>query len=125
MRNAKFTNACRECIFAFFISASMLTVVGAADRMDIVDFKTDKASLKGRAVEVEGYLMPFTEGHGLLSKEPGDMNPVFVDVSKVARDQRREMMACLTICKAVVSGKVGIVSVGQTGIIAEMLKFSP
>jgi hypothetical protein len=96
----------------------------AADRMNIIDFKTDKATLKGRTLELEGFLMPFTEGHGLLAGSIGDIHPVFIDVSKVERNQRRQMMACPSACKAVVRGKVGTVSVGQIGLVADMLTFT-
>jgi hypothetical protein len=30
----------------------------AADRMNIIDFKTDKATLKGRTLELEGFFSP-------------------------------------------------------------------
>ena len=110
----------------FFVLLLLATISGdalAADRMDIVDFKTDKATLRGRTLELEGFLMPFTEGHGLLAASIGDLHPVFIDVSKVDRDQRRRMMACPTACKAVVRGKVGTVSVGQIGLVADKLTF--
>lgn len=110
-----------------FLVLSALAASGsihAADRMDIVDFKTDKASLSGRDVELEGFLMPFVEGRALLVAKQGDLNPVFIDISKVDRSQLRQLMECSSSCKVVVRGKVSNVPVGHIGIVADTLTFA-
>ena len=89
------------------------------NRINIIDFKTDKRELQGRSVEVEGLLMNFGDRGGVLMATLGDTNGVIVDVSKVDREQRRKMLACTSPCKAIVKGKVGTVAVMQIGIIAE------
>ena len=76
------------------------TVPSSTGRMSIVDFKTDRSSLMGKPVEVEGLLMPFGES-ALLAGEVGDLSPVFIDIGKVEREQRRTMFACSAPCKAV------------------------
>lgn len=93
----------------------------SGDRMDIIDFKTDKRELQGRSVEVEGLLMSFGDRGGILMATLGDTNGVIIDVSKVDREQRRKMLACTSACEAIVKGKVGTVGVMQIGIIAEAI----
>lgn len=93
----------------------------AGSRIDIIDFKTDKRELQGRYIEVEGLLMNFGDRGGVLMATLDDTNGVIIDVSKVNREQRREMLACTSPCKAIVKGKVGTVAVMQIGIIAEAI----
>lgn len=87
------------------------------EKMTLVDFKTDKSSLRGRTVEVSGIIMNLGDNL-LIAAELGDMNPVWVDVSKVSREQRRAVNQCNPSCKATVHGKVGSVMM-EVGIIAD------
>ncbi|GEP00635.1 hypothetical protein [Methylobacterium haplocladii] len=95
--------------------------VGAYEKMTLIDWKTDKASLQGKKVEVEGLAMPFAGG-ALLSIQAGDVSPVFLDVERVPRDQRRRLLGCSPMCRLSVQGSGGTVQY-QQGIIADTLSF--
>lgn len=107
-----------------FLAATCLTALAGSahaqtTRTNLLDLKTDKATLVGKTVEVEGMLGFFAE-LGVLSEYVGDMSAIFIDVSRVERDQRRKLIACRTVCKGIVHGKVGPVA-GEIGVVADRL----
>lgn len=89
--------------------------------MSLIDFKTDKAQLKGRRIEVKGFIMPFSE-MAILMTEVGDMSGVFVDIASAPRDDRRKLASCTNMCKVTVRGVAGK-TIMQDGIISSRLIF--
>lgn len=98
------------------------SAAASGGEMDIADFKTDKGKLRGRQVSLRGFLTTFGDD-ALLMQQIGDLNPVFIDVSRVPREQRRQLMSCGNVCRGTVAGTVGGVSVGQVGVIATSIAF--
>ena len=93
--------------------------------IDMDDLRTDIASLDGRKVRVQGI------GHHMmnmfmLKKNPYDMSPVIVDITKLQRDQHRKIIQqcadIVTGCRVTVYGTVGKVSY-QNGISAENIEW--
>jgi hypothetical protein len=93
--------------------------------LDMDDLRVDMASLKGRKVRVRGvgfYMMDMF----MLKKSMSDMSPMFVDTSKLAREQRKEIISrcgdMMSGCSLIVQGTVGKVSY-QNGLMAEQVEF--
>jgi hypothetical protein len=79
------------------------------------------ASMQGKKVRVRGvgfYMMDMF----MLKKSMTDMSPVFVDISNLVRDQRKEIISrcgdMMKGCILIVHGTVGKVSY-QNGLLAE------
>lgn len=92
---------------------------------DMDDLRIDIASSNGRKVRIRGvgnYVMNMF----MLKKNPTDMSPMLVDISKLDRDQtRRILQQCadiMTGCRVTVNGTVGKVNY-QNGIVAETMEW--
>jgi hypothetical protein len=93
--------------------------------LDMDDLRLDIASLDGRKIRVRGiglYMMDMF----MLKKSMTDMSPIIVNISKLQREQRRQLIQqCSDImsgCKVIVNGTVGKVSY-QNGINAENIEW--
>lgn len=93
--------------------------------LDMDDLRLDMASLDGRKVRVRGighYMMDMF----MLKKSMTDMSPIIINISKLAREQRRHIIQeCSDImsgCRVTVIGTVGKVSY-QNGIFAENVEW--
>lgn len=93
--------------------------------MDMDDLRLDIASLGGRKVRVQGvghYMMNMF----MLKKNTSDMSPMIVDITKLQRDQQRQILQqcadLMTGCRVTVNGTVGKVSY-QNGILAENIEW--
>ncbi len=102
-----------------------LSSSSSAPLLDMDDLRLDMASLDGKKVRVRGvghYMMDMF----MLKKSMADMSPMIVDVSKLPRDQRREIMnQCSDLmsgCRVTVHGTVGKVSF-QKGLFAERVEW--
>lgn len=92
--------------------------------VDLDDLRVDMASMQGKKVRVRGvgfYMMDMF----MLKKSMSDMSPVFVDISKLVRDQRKEIISrcgdMMKGCILIVQGTVGKVSY-QNGLLAELVE---
>jgi hypothetical protein len=97
----------------------------SAPLLDMDDLRLDMASLDGKKVRVRGvghYMMDMF----MLKKSMTDMSPMIVDITKLPRDQRREIMnQCSDLmsgCRVTVHGTVGKVSF-QKGLFAERVEW--
>ena len=97
----------------------------SAPLLDMDDLRLDMASLDGKKVRVRGvghYMMDMF----MLKKSMTDMSPMIVDITKLPRDQRREIMnQCSDLisgCRVTVHGTVGKVSF-QKGLFAERIEW--
>ena len=93
--------------------------------LDMDDLRLDMASLDGRKVRVRGighYMMDIF----MLKKSMTDMSPIIINISKLAREQRRKIIQqCSDImsgCRVAVHGTVGKVSY-QNGIFADDIEW--
>lgn len=93
--------------------------------LDMDDLRVDMGSLGGRKVRVRGighYVMDIF----MLKKNVTDMSPIVIDISKLRREQRRQLIQqCNDImsgCRVTVQGTVGKVSY-QNGIFAENIEW--
>lgn len=93
--------------------------------LDMDDLRLDMAALDGRKVRVRGighYVMEMF----MLKKSVTDMSPIIINTSKLAREQRRQIIQqCSDImsgCRVTVQGTVGKVSY-QNGISAENIEW--
>lgn len=93
--------------------------------MDLDDLRTDIASLQGRKIRVKA------EGHYvmnmfMLKKGAMDTSPLFIDITKLNRDQRRRVLQqcndLITGCRVTIYGTVDKVNY-QMGITAENIEF--
>lgn len=96
-----------------------------APLLDMDDLRLDMASLDGKKVRVRGvghYMMDMF----MLKKSMTDMSPMIVDITKLSRDQRREIMKqcndLMSGCRVTVHGIVGKVSF-QNGLFAERIEW--
>ena len=94
--------------------------------MDLDDFRLDFASLNGKKVRVKGignYMMNMF----MLKGHPMDMSPIIADISKLSREQQRQILQkCSDImtggCNVIVFGTAGKVNF-QNGIVAESVEW--
>jgi len=93
--------------------------------MDLDDLRTDIASLQGRKIRVKA------EGHYvmnmfMLKKGAMDTSPLFTDISKLSRDQRRRVLQqcndLMSGCRVTIYGTVDKVNY-QMGISVENIEF--
>lgn len=93
--------------------------------MDIDDLRIDFTSLNGRKVRVQG-LGNYVMNLFMIKKNPTDMSPILIDISKIPRDQQRQILKdCSDImagCRVTIFGTVGKVSF-QNGIVAENVEW--
>lgn len=92
--------------------------------IDIDDLRSDMATFNGRKIRVQGvgnYVMNMF----MLKKNSSDMSPMIVKVTKLQRDQHREILQkcadIMTGCSVTVYGTIGKVSY-QNGILAERVE---
>lgn len=97
----------------------------SAPLLDMVDLRLDMALLNGKKVRVRGigyYMMDMF----ILKESMMDMNPIFVDITQLPRDQRRELMnKCNDImlgCRVTLHATVGVV-LYQNGLLAEGIEW--
>lgn len=97
----------------------------SAPLLDMDDLRLDMASLDGKKVRVLGvghYMMDMF----MLRKSMTDMNPMIVDITKLPRDQRRDILnQCSDLmsgCPVTVHGTVGKVRF-QKGLLAERIEW--
>ncbi len=97
----------------------------SAPLLDMDDLRLDMASLDGKKVRVRGvghYMMDMF----MLKKSMTDMSPMIVDITKLPRDQRREILSqCSDLmagCRVTVHGTVGKVSY-QKGLVADRIEW--
>jgi len=97
----------------------------SAPLLDMDDLRLDMASLDGKKVRVRGvghYMMDMF----MLKKSMTDMSPMIIDITKLPRDQRREIMSqcsdLMSGCRVTVHGTVGKVSF-QKGLFAERVEW--
>jgi len=92
---------------------------------DIDDLRVDMASIDGKRISVRGIGVYFMESF-LLKKSKTDMNPIFIDTTKLAREHRREIISqcgnATSTCRVTIYGAIGTVSY-QKGIIAEQIEW--
>lgn len=93
--------------------------------LDMDDLRLDMASLDGKKVRVRGvgqYMMDMF----MLKKSMTDMSPMIVDITKLPRDQRREIMnQCSDLmsgCRVTVHGTVGKAAY-QKGLVADRIEW--
>jgi len=66
--------------------------------MDLLDLKTDIKSLEGQKVSVIGQVQMMGE-LVILKESPMDMTPIMLDITKLPRDDRKQMLkSCAVIC---------------------------
>ena len=87
----------------------------------MLDLKLDISQMIGVNREVEASIQMFY--NLLLAKtDLTDLNPVWIEYKLVSREQMKEVYAhCSTgieLCNAKIQGKIGKISLGQIGIIA-------
>lgn len=86
--------------------------------MDLLDLKADINSLAGQRVSVDGSLQMMGEV-AMLRSDPMDTTPVWVEIGKLPRDDRKQALkGCLTYCGVQVNGRIGQGTFGLA-IIAE------
>lgn len=92
---------------------------------DIDDVKIDGALLDGKKIRVKGlgfYMMNMF----MLKKDLADMSPVFVDISKLPRELKKQALKqCSDVikgCRIMLTGTVGKITY-QNGIIAENIEW--
>jgi hypothetical protein len=97
----------------------------SAPPLDMDDLRLDMASLDGKKIRVRGvghYVMDMF----MLKKSMTDMSPIIVDITKLPRDQRREIMnQCSDLmsgCRVTVHGTVGKVRY-QKELVAERVEW--
>lgn len=61
--------------------------------IDLTDLKLDKETLVGRRVRVSGLYQQMGD-QGIIASELGDMTPIWLDISNVPRDQRKDLLDC-------------------------------
>jgi hypothetical protein len=92
---------------------------------DIDDLRVDMASMDGKRISVRGIGTYLMESF-LLKKTKTDMNPIFIDTTKLAREHRREIISqcgnAMSTCRVTIYGAIGTVSY-QKGIIAEQIEW--
>lgn len=97
----------------------------SAQLLDIDDLRLDMASLEGKKVRVKGF------GHHMmdvfmLKKSKMDMSPMIVDVTKLPRDQRKQIISqCSDImsgCAVTIHGTVEKVNY-RNGLVAERVEW--
>lgn len=93
--------------------------------LDMDDLRLDIASLDGRKVRVKGiglYMMDML----MLKKSMTDLSPIYINISKLAREQRRQIIQqcsnVMTGCAVTVQGAVGKVNY-LNGILAENIEW--
>lgn len=107
--------------------AMQIVVVNCASRtvplMDLDQLRVDAESLDGKRVMVRGqgqYVM----GSFFMKKDVGDMSPILIDMAKVSREQRLDVIQrCGDVrrsCDVNVSGVVGKVAF-QLGVVADVV----
>ena len=78
-------------------------------QLTITDFLVDAADLGGKRVEIKGALQQLGE-LTMLREDTFSMNAFFVDISALAREERRRIFQlCNPICTAIVRGSVASV----------------
>jgi hypothetical protein len=89
------------------------------------DLRLDMASLDGKKVRVRG-VGHFMMDMFMLKKSMTDMSPMIVDIAKLPRDQRREIMSqcsdLMSGCQVTVHGTVGKVNF-KKGLFAERVEW--
>lgn len=93
--------------------------------MDLDDLRVDINTLDGKAVRVRAvghYMMDSL----IIKKNRRDTNPIFVDVSNLPREQRRDILSrcgeATSECRVTIYGTVGEVKF-QKGLIAKNIEF--
>jgi hypothetical protein len=106
-------------------SASASRTAPFVPLIDIDDLRLDMASLNGRKVRVRGigiYMMDMF----VLRKSATDMSPIFINISMLQREQKRQLMQqCSDItsgCRVTVQGTVGKVNY-QNGLTADQVEW--
>ena len=93
--------------------------------LDMDDLRLDMASLDGKKVRVRG-VGHFMMDMFMLKKSMTDMSPMIVDIAKLPRDQRREIMSqcsdLMSGCQVTVHGTVGKVNF-KKGLFAERVEW--
>jgi len=86
-------------------------------QVSVTDFQLDAKELKGKKVEVTGFIQSFA-GFVLLSDERFSTNKIYVEPKSLPREQRKYILEnCESICEMTVRGKAGEVSFSP-GIVA-------
>ena len=120
--------AVRFVVFDYLVSTNKLTggsqykqLEIALDRLAGTRLKTDIKTLKGQKVSVLGQVQMMGE-LAMLKANPMDMTPIMLDITKLPRDDRKQMLkSCTVICDNVrVNGSVHPGMMGDT-LIAEQL----
>ncbi len=93
--------------------------------IDLEDLRLDMASLEGKKVRVRGVGLFMMEMF-FLKQTMTDMSPIVINISKLQREQRRQLMQqCSDImsgCRVTILGTVGKVSY-QNGLMAENIEW--
>ena len=93
--------------------------ISSVKLMDMDDLRLDIAKLEGRKVRIRG-VGQYMVNRFLISKNLGDMSPIFVDIAMLPRDQRlRILKQCADImspCNVTIEGVIR-----QQGIVAERI----
>jgi hypothetical protein len=112
-----------KSIIAFALAAALASPAAAATYriISLIDFKLDKAAIEqGTRIELFGQLQQLG-AIAMLKSEPMDMQPIFVELKNLPRDQRKALLEkCPMICSVLIRGSVGTVFM-QTGLVAEDL----
>lgn len=95
---------------------------GEYQRIDINDLKVDRNQMRGKKIETLGRVSTMGE-MVVLSAGQMDTSPIFVDATRVPRDQRRKLVEqCNLGCRAMIRGTIGTVMM-QAGVLAESISF--
>jgi hypothetical protein len=90
-----------------FVSQFPFAVGVGFEKMGITDFLLDYENLIGSSVEVRGGILQTVGGVILLRLRP-DLTSAFatIDISRLARDQRKAILNCAAFCRVTVKGIV-------------------
>lgn len=90
----------------------------AGDKVTVTDVMADFDELRGKHVQVQGFLIMMGE-QALLYKSQGEMSALFLDTKNISRDQRHSIFEnCGHGCDVVVHGTVERVMM-QLGMIID------
>lgn len=97
---------------------------GGYQQVSIVDFKVDRQTLRGRLVELQGNLTVMGE-MAMLQGDPMDMNPVYLNITGLPRDQMRQVLERCGMggCAVTVRGRVGSTNMMQVGLVVDQVAF--
>lgn len=118
-------NSLNERMGAVKLNETQAMDVLSCGAMTTDDFRLDYVKLEGKPVMVEGEVL-FMMNIFMLKKSNMDLSPIPIDVSKITREEQKQILQkCATLtsrCKGLVLGTAGKVTY-QNGILADGIVF--